>query len=302
MTWLNYHHLLYFRTIANEGGIARASEKLNVGQPALSAQLKTFENTLGHDLFERTGRKLVLTEAGRVVLSYANQISDLGQELLQVLADGALSKRVTVNVGLQDCLPKRLAVSIVQRMTELFPCRVRIVEGHASVLFGELAHHNLDVVIANQMPFAEELKGLRSRRIASLPVGFFAHPKFSGLKKEYPNSLSGQPMVISTIHSRTRHEVERWMLENRVKPQIVVEAQDTAVQKSLAVSGVGIFAVPEAAVSELVESKQLIKLGQLSGVIEEVWLCTAERKIPNPVVEVLETVKDPLFDFRPTES
>lgn len=296
MSWLNYHHLLYFRTIANEGGIARASEKLNVGQPALSAQLKTFESTLGHELFERTGRKLVLTEAGRVVLAYANQIFDLGQELLQVLADGALSKRVAVNVGLQDCLPKRLAVSIVQRMTELFPCRVRIAEGNASLLFGELAQHTLDVVIANQMPFAEELKGLRSKRVASLQVSIFGHPKFSSLKKDFPQGLSGQPMVMPTIHSRTRHEVERWLQEQRVNPQIIVEAQDTAVQKSLALSGVGLVAAPESAVSELIESKQLVKIGVLNGVVEEVWLCTAERKIPNPVVEVLETVKDLLAD------
>ena len=296
MSWLNYHHLLYFRTIANEGGIARASEKLNVGQPALSAQLKTFESTLGQELFERTGRKLVLTEAGRVVLAYANQISDLGNELLQVLADGALSKRVTVNVGLQDCLPKRLAVSIVQRMTELFPCRVRIAEGHASVLFNELANHNLDLVIANQMPFAEELKGLRSKRVTSMPVSVFGSEKFSQLKKNFPHSISGQPMVVPTVHSRTRHEVERWLQEHRVTPQIVVEAQDTAVQKSLAASGVGLVAVPDLAATDLVAAKQLFKLGTLPGVLEEVWLCTAERKIPNPVVEVLETVKDLLSD------
>jgi LysR family transcriptional activator of nhaA len=173
MSWLNYHHLLYFRTIAIEGSIARASEKLRVGQPALSSQLRTFEHTLGQELFERSGRKLQLTEAGKVVLAYANQIAELGDELLQVLADGALSKRVTVNVGIQDCLPKKLAVMVVEKMTELFPCRVRIVEGHASVLFSELANHTLDVVISNQMPFAEELKGLRSRKIATLPVSIY---------------------------------------------------------------------------------------------------------------------------------
>ncbi|MEY4065150.1 MAG: hypothetical protein RIR26_1358 [Pseudomonadota bacterium] len=297
MTWLNYHHLLYFRTIANEGGIARASEKLNVGQPALSAQLRTFESTLGHELFDRTGRKLVLTEAGRVVLSYANQISDLGNELLQVLADGALSKRVTVNVGLQDCLPKRIAVAIVQKMTELFPCRVRIVEGNASALFSELAHHSADVVIANQMPFAEELKGVRSKRIATLPLSIFGAPSFAKLAKGFPQSLQGQPLVMPTIHSRTRHEIERWLQEQRVAPQIVVEAQDTAVQKSLAASGVGLVAVPDSAVSDLVTANQLIRIGRLSGVVEEVWLCTAERKIPNPVVEVLETVKSLLDEM-----
>jgi LysR family transcriptional activator of nhaA len=230
------------------------------------------------------------------VLAYANQISDLGNELLQVLADGALSKRVVVNVGLQDCLPKKLVVTIVQRMTELFPCKVRIAEGHASSLLTELAHHNLDLVIANQMPFAEDLKGLRSRRIASLPISLFGSQKYAGLKKNFPQSLNGQPMVMPTSHSRTRHEVERWLSEQRVTPQIVVEAQDTAVQKSLAASGVGLIAVPRAAVSDLVADKQLYALGTLHGVMEEVWICTAERKIPNPVIEVLETVKDLLGD------
>lgn len=292
MSWLNYHHLLYFRTIANEGSIARASEKLRVGQPALSSQLRTFEGTLGHELFERSGRKLNLTEAGRIVLAYANQIADLGDELLQVLSDGALSKRVTVNVGIQDCLPKKLAVAIVERMTELFPCRVRIVEGHASALFGELANHTLDVVIANQMPFAEELKGLRSRKVATLPISIFGSEKFAPIKKGFPQTLTGQPIVVPTVHSRTRHECERWFAEHRVNPLVVVEAQDTAVQKSLGASGVGLIAVSEIAVSDLLESQKLQKIGELPGVSEEVWLCTAERQIPNPVVEVLETVKD----------
>jgi len=292
MSWLNYHHLLYFRTIAVEGSIARASEKLRVGQPALSSQLRTFEHTLGQELFERSGRKLQLTEAGKVVLAYANQIAELGDELLQVLADGALSKRVTVNVGIQDCLPKKLAVMVVEKMTELFPCRVRIVEGHASVLFSELANHTLDVVISNQMPFAEELKGLRSRKIATLPVSIYGAAKFIDLKKGFPQTLTGQPLVLATIHSRTRHECERWFGEQRVNPQLVVEAQDTAVQTSLGASGVGLIAVPDIAVSDLTESQKLFKLGELEGVTEEVWLCTANRKIPNPVVEVLETVKD----------
>jgi len=296
MSWLNYHHLLYFRTIAIEGGIARASEKLNVGQPALSAQLKTFEHTLGHELFERTGRRLVLTEAGQVVLSYANQIFELGGELLQVLADGALSKRVAVNVGIQDCLPKTIAVSIVQRMTELFPCRVRIVEGHAPTLFSELAGHNLDVVISNQMPFAEEFKGLRSRHVISMQVSLYGAKKFAKLKKGFPQSIAGQPIVLPTIHSRTRHDVERWFHDNRVAPQIVVEAQDTAVQKSLGASAVGLIAVADAAVEDLLNENKLFKISQLTGVVEEVWLCTADRKIPNPVVEVLETIKDLFSD------
>lgn len=297
MSWLNYHHLLYFRTIANEGSIARASEKLRVGQPALSAQLRTFESTLGHSLFERTGRRLTLTEAGRVVLSYANQIAEIGDELLQVLADGALSKRVSVNVGIQDCLPKRLAVVLVERMTELFPCRVRLVEGHASVLFSELANHTLDVVISNQMPFAEDLKGLRSRKIATLPISLFGAEKYAHLSKAFPQSMSGQPLVLPTVHSRTRHECERWFSEQRVNPQLVVEAQDTAVQKSLGVSGVGLIAVPHAAVADLLEERRLFLIGSLEGVNEEVWLCTAERKIPNPVVEVVETIKDLLRGF-----
>lgn len=296
MKWLNYHHLLYFRAIAIEGSIAKASEKLRIGQPALSAQLKTFESALGQTLFERSGRKLILSEAGRVVLTYANQISDLGSELLQVLSEGSLSKRVSVNLGVQDCLPKTVSVSIVQQMTELFPCKVRISEGHASVLLHALSDHKIDAVVANQMPSAEELNGLKSRKIAALPVAVFGSPKFAHLSENFPHSLNGQPVVIPTEHSRTRHEVESWLSERRISPQVVVEAQDTAVQKSLAATGVGLVAVPYAAVSDLVAQGRLIKVGDMSGVHEEVWLCTAVRKIPNPVIEVLETVKNLLSD------
>lgn len=297
MKWLNYHHLLYFRAIAIEGSIARASEKLRIGQPALSAQLKTFEGTLGQTLFERSGRRLVLSEAGRVVLTYANQISELGNELLQVLSEGSLSKRVSVNLGVQDCLPKTVSVAIVQKMTELFPCKVRITEGHASVLLNALADHRLDAVVSNQMPAAEELKGLRSKKIAALPISVFGSGKYEQLSDQFPASLNTQPLVMSTEHSRTRHEVERWFAERRIAPQVVVEAQDTAVQKSLASAGVGLAAVPYAAVSDLVLQERLFKLGDMDGVHEEVWLCTAVRKIPNPVIEVLETVQDLLGDL-----
>ena len=298
MKWLNYHHLLYFRAIAIEGSIAKASEKLRIGQPALSAQLKTFESNLGQTLFERSGRRLVLSEAGRVVLTYANQISELGTELLQVLSEGSLSKRVSVNLGVQDCLPKTVSVSIVQQMTELFPCKVRIAEGHASVLLHALSDHKIDAVVANQMPAAEELNGLKSRKIAALPVSVFGAPKYTHLADQFPSSLNGQPVVMPTEHSRTRHEVEGWFSQRRISPQVVVEAQDTAVQKSLAAAGVGLIAVPYAAVSDLVAQGRLSKVGDMTGVHEEVLLCTGVRKIPNPVIEVLETVQNLLSDVR----
>ncbi|MGE0616913.1 MAG: LysR family transcriptional regulator, partial [Bacteriovoracia bacterium] len=138
MTWLNYHHLFYFRAIANEGGIARAAAKLRLGQPTLSTQLRQLEETLGVALFERRNRKMVLTEAGLAALDYANEIFRLGDELLEVMKDKTVDNKTHLQIGALDSVPKSVILSLAKAAYRIGPCTVSILEGKGDELFREL--------------------------------------------------------------------------------------------------------------------------------------------------------------------
>ncbi|MCB0407123.1 MAG: LysR family transcriptional regulator, partial [Bdellovibrionales bacterium] len=158
MKWLNYHHLLYFRTIASEGSLAKASKKLNLGQPALSAQLKNLENALGEKLFERKKRRLFLTEQGELALRYANQINDLGQELLESLQNKTFSEQASIQIGALDGVPKNILLKLVQTAKRFGADKVSIFEGTGDELFRLLDSHHLDIVITNFRRFIETSK------------------------------------------------------------------------------------------------------------------------------------------------
>ena len=150
MKWINYHHLIYFREIARQGSISKASTYLKIGQPALSAQLKTLEEYIGVDLFERKNRKLILTDAGKITLEYADKIGDLGQELIQVIEQKTFTKRIQFNVGAVDAIPKHLTSNIVDFAHKKTGCYLRILEGEPSFLLRELMAHQIDVIISDQ--------------------------------------------------------------------------------------------------------------------------------------------------------
>ncbi len=140
MQWLNYHHLYYFRVIANEGGIAKAAEKLRLGQPTLSLQLKQLEEMVGKPLFERRNRKMILTEAGRSALDYANEIFRLGDEMLEVLKDRTINNQTHLQIGALDSVPKSVTLALVREAYKTGPCTVSILEGKAMSFFASFTH------------------------------------------------------------------------------------------------------------------------------------------------------------------
>lgn len=287
MKWLNYHHLLYFRTIANEGSIAKAAEKLKLGQPALSAQLKTLEESIDHELFERRNRKLFLTDAGKVALKYANEIFDRGHELLEVLEDRTFSSKVRVHLGALDSVPKTLITKLVESAHNVQPCHVTVLEGRGDELLREVSSHQLDILISNYPAPTTETSGLYSRSLAKVPVSIYGADKFRGLKRKFPNSLAGQPMILPTGHSKLRQDIAHYFSINDMSFETVAEIQDTSVQKLLALDGVGLVPLPEFSVKEYVKQKRLHKIGTLTGVQEEFWMISAPRTIENPVASQL---------------
>lgn len=284
MDWLNYHHLYYFKTIANEGGIARAAEKLRIGQPTLSAQLKLLEDKVGKPLFERRNRTLVLTEAGKAALEYANEIFRLGDEMLEVLQDRTTENQLHLQVGALDSVPKSVLLALVVEAHKHFSCSVSILEGKGDELLRELRTHKIDLIVSNYSAQVLEDAQMFSRSVAKLPVAVYGSKKFVGLKKSFPKSMNGMPFVLPTLHSKLRHDLNHYFKLHNIQVSPVAETQDTSLQKLLAEHGTGLapFSVVEGSAEE-----GLVKIGKLNDVFEEIWLISANRKIENPVAAKL---------------
>lgn len=282
--WLNYHHLYYFRAIANEGGIARAAEKLHIGQPTLSSQLKQLEDMVNKPLFERRNRKLILTEAGKAALDYANEIFRLGDEMLEVLKDRTPEDQPHLQIGALDSVPKNVMLSIVLEAQKILPCAVSILEGKGDELFRELRAHKIDLIVSNYPSQALEETQVFSKSVAKLPVSVYGSEKFKDLKKSFPKSIHGKPFVFPTAHSKLRHDLNHYFKLHGIQTLPVAETQDTSLQKLLAGHGVGLAPFSEV---KGVKEQNLVRLGRLENVYEEIWLISAQRKIENPIAAAL---------------
>lgn len=282
-SWLNFNHLYYFMVIATEGSIARAAEKLRLGQPTLSAQLKQFEEAIGFDLFERQHKKLLLTENGKMALAYAQQIFRLGGEMFEALNDRLVPNWIHVQLGALDSVPKEFALRLARAAYAAGPCTVSFLEGKGDELLRELSAHRLDLFMANFTPHSMGDAQVVARRIARFPVSVFGGAKFKGLKKDFPKSLHHQPFIMPTIHSKLRGDLEHHFRLAGLTVSVVAETQDTSLQRLLAKDGVGLVAAASESVSDLLKDKSLVKLGDLSGVFEEFFLLASSRQIENPI-------------------
>ncbi|MFM8314685.1 MAG: LysR family transcriptional regulator [Deltaproteobacteria bacterium] len=285
--WINYHHLLYFKTIAEEGSVSKAAEKLKLGQPTLSAQLKQFEEALGVKLFERQHKKLILTEQGKVALDYARSIFKMGSEMYEVLHDRLVPQKPSLSIGALDSIAKQIVLQLVKKAHEIGPCLVTISEGKSDELIRELTSHKIDLLLTNFLPTALESKSLFHRVITKKNVGFFASSKFKSLRKNFPQSISGQPMIVPTYDSKLRYDLEHWSKANQINLNIIAESQDIAVNKLMAISGMGLIPAAYYAVNRQILAGELVELGQLHGVYEELLLVTADRRIENPIAAKL---------------
>ncbi len=285
--WINYHHLLYFKTIAEEGGVSKAALKLRLGQPTLSAQLKQFEDQLGVTLFERKSKKLILTEQGKVALDYAKNIFKLGNEMYQVLNDRISSSKTHVQIGALDSISKQVALQITKAAYEHSSCSISVIEGKADEIIRELLAHRIDLVISNYLFTTGESKSLVHRQISKKSVSFYGSTKFKHLKKDFPKSLNKQPLILPTYDSRLRYDMDHWCKINSIQFNIIAESQDISLKVLLAKEGLGLIAAAEHSVSGQLAENQLIEIGKLANVNEEIYLITTERKIENPVASFL---------------
>jgi LysR family transcriptional regulator, transcriptional activator of nhaA len=286
-TWINYHHLFYFKTIAEEGTVSKAAEKLRLGQPTLSAQLKQFEENLGVQLFERNHKKLVLTEQGKVALDYSRNIFRMGSEMYEVLHDRLRPLKPSLHLGALDSVPKQIVLQLVKSAFKISSCQITLSEGKSDELMRELSAHRMDLVVTNFLPSGTDAKGLYPKAITKKNVAFFGAPRFKALRKNFPQSISGQPMIFPTYDSRLRQDLDHWAKINRIELNIITESQDISIKKLMATNELGIIPTATHTVTGQVLRGELIEIGQLQGVYEELFLVTAQRKIENPIASKL---------------
>lgn len=300
MEWLNYHHLFYFWTVARAGSIARASAELRLAQPTISNQLKTLESNLGVKLLERQGRRLVLTDVGRTVLRYADDIFRTGRELQRAVKGLPTGQRLRLVAGVVDVIPKRMAALLLQPAVDAHPdlhlvCR----EGPLPQLLAALAVHDLDVVIAD-VPASEEVKVKAfNHRLGDCGTTFLASAKHAHLKKGFPRSLQGAPVLLPTQGTALRRAIDAWLVASGLQPAIVGEFDDSALMKAFGARGFGVFAVPRVLEDEVRAQYDVQVVGRADDVREVFYAITVERRLRHPaVVAVAETARDAIFGPR----
>jgi len=284
MKWVNYNHLYYFWMVAREGGVVRASEELMVSQPTISNQLRELEAAIGQKLFERAGRGLRLTEAGRIAFNYANEIFSLGQEMLDALEHRSAGPVLRLAVGLLDVIPKPVAHRLLMPALKLpEPLRLICREDKADRLLADLAARRTELVLSDSpVGTAIQLAG-HNHLLGESGVSFFATQELAArYKRGFPKSLNGAPMLLPTDHTQVRRSLNIWFDAKRVHPMVTGEFDDSALMFWFGRTGAGIFPAPTLIEEALRREMDLQVVGRARDVREHFYAITLEETPANP--------------------
>ncbi len=298
MEWLNYHHLLYFWTVAKEGSIARASEKLSLTQATISAQISAFERSLGEKLFNRVGRRLVLTETGRVAFRYADEIFTLGREFMDTLKGRPTGQPLRFRVGIADVLPKLIAQRLLEPAFHIAQSlRVMCHEGKTESLLAQLILHELDLVVTDSGLGSGVKVKTFNHLLGECGLSVFATRKLAmQYRQQFPRSLDGAPFLLPTDNTAMRRALNQWFDNEKIQPIIVGEFEDSALLNVFGQLGKGLFAVPSAIDAEVQKQYGVHLVGRLSHVRERFYAISVERRLKHPaVIAICESAKKELF-------
>ncbi len=293
MDSLNFHHLRYFWTVAHEGGLRPAAEKLHISQPSISAQIRELEGALGERLFRRTGRTNVLTDSGQIALRYADEIFGLARELTAAISQRPTAKAIRLHVGVADSFPKLMTQQILQPVFAM-PQVVHVIcrEGKVPDLLGQLTAHRLDVVLAD-----EPATGGMKVRVFNHPLGecgvtFCAGARLAAtLRKGFPRSLHQAPALLPAEGTGLRRAVDRWFQSLGIVPRVLGEFEDGALMKVMASGGRGFIPVPTLVAQEAVDRFSLRIIGLTEKCREQFFAITVDRRIHHPAVAVITGTK-----------
>lgn len=301
MEWLNYHHLLYFWVVAREGGLVPAGKVLRLTHPTLSAQIHALEDRLGDKLFTKVGRKLALTETGRVVFRYADEIFGLGREMLDAVGGRSSGKLLRLDVGVVDVVPKIIVRRLMQPALELAtPLRLAFHEDSYEKLLADLALHSLDIVIADApVPAGSSIRAF-NHLLGETAVSIFGTKSLvRAHARGFPRSLDGAPMLLPLDGLMLRRSLDTWFERHGIKPRVVAEFEDSALLKVFGADGVGLFPAPSAVEKEIMDQYDVRVLGRAHDVRERFYAISVERRLKHPaVVAISDAARHELFASR----
>ncbi|WP_442920636.1 transcriptional activator NhaR [Massilia sp. S19_KUP03_FR1] len=292
MAGLNYKHLRYFWMVAKTGSIASAAAKLHLTPQSISGQLTEFAEVLGVELFRRVGRNLEVTETGRRILSYAEEIFSAGDELMDLVKDKSLTTAMLFRVGCADSVSKMIACRLLEPAMQLGePVKMVCREGRLASLIADLAIHKLDLVIADRsLPRQMSVRGYSHLLGESSLTAFAAPALIEQIGSSFPACLNGAPVLLPgedfAIHQRVLH----WMEKNNVHPRVVGEFDDSAMMKAFGHAGAGVFFAPTVIAAQISEQYRVAVLGHIDTLVEQVYAITTERRISHPAAVAISAM------------
>jgi len=292
---INFKHLHYFWVVAKQGGVMRASENLHITPQTISGQIRLLEDQLGHALFEKVGRNLELTNTGRRVLGYADDIFSLGYELEENVKNASKDRAQLLRVGVADVVPKSIAYRLLEPALHLKePVRFMCKENSLESLLGDLALHKLDIVIADgPIPHRLGVKGY-NHALGECGITFLAAPELAKtIGPDFPSNLTGKPFLMPSDLSLVQSQLLQWLDRYNIFPNIVGEFDDSALMKAFGQAGTGVFVVPSAIAKEVSSQYNVQVIGKTSEIKEQFYSITTERRLSNPaLIAINETARD----------
>lgn len=294
---MNLKHLHVFWTVSRLGGVSRAAEQLNLTPQTVSGHIRHLEEDLGAVLFRPLGRGLELTEAGRLALSYADEILHLGGEMKQALSASLQSLMPVLRLGITDVVPKSFAYRLLAPVGKL-PDPVRLVcrEGSLDMLLAELALQRIDMVVADRpMPSGLAIRG-HSHKLGESATAFFGADALCNDHLEFPDCLNDAPLLLPGSHAAIRGYIDCWLNDQRLTPRLMGEFDDGALMKAFGEAGAGFFPAPAILADEIGQRYQVRCIGRVEDLHEVFWAITAERRISHPaIMTVMESARVALF-------
>lgn len=286
MAALNLHHLRLFRAVARDGTLTGAARALNLSQSALSTQIKALEASLGHDLFERRGRGLVLSEAGRIALDHAEAIFRTADDLTATLGQSGTVRRA-LRIGALATLSRNFQIGFLQPLIGRADVEVVLRSGVQADLLRSLEALSLDIVLTNLVPARDASSPYRVHTLSEQPVSLVGLPPSDDGARSLQEILSTEPLILPTPESALRASFDALVERLGVVPKIAAEADDMAMLRLLTRAGAGLAVIPPIVVRDELASGRLAELARLDGITERFFAVTLGRRFPNPLVGLL---------------
>ena len=284
----NYRHLYYFWVVAKEGSMSKAAERLDMAIQTISAQVHELEKSLGYLLFKPAGRGIALTESGFAALEIADQIFSIGEKLPEAVRDAALSPKTKIIIGVSDGLPKLITRQLLEPILKHKDVQLIAHEGDFESLLADLALHRLDIILADRPAPNNKNLNVYSEELTRTSIAWFSPKQFvKKSKRNFPECLRELPVLLPTSHSTVRLLIDQWFSKHGITPNIVGEFEDSALLKTFAASGLGVFPAGKLVEKDLKETYGMELLGDCEEIYEYFYAIRSEKKIQHPLVQAI---------------